>query len=100
MITAIFICLVLLTVVLIILLLWCIGTVTGIQKRMDTLLYVVSYIDLIQRKRFIRYLDQLSRKMSCNEDEMEDNQKQFLFHLSQELTNEIKRMEDDYKDLI
>ncbi len=100
MITAIFICLVLLTVVLIILLLWCIGTVTGIQKRMDALLYVVSYIDLIQRKRFIRYLDQLSRKMSCNEDEMEDNQKQFLFHLSQELTNEIKRMEDDYKDLI
>lgn len=100
MITAIFICLVLLTVVLIILLLWCIGTVTGIQKRMDALLYVVSYIDLIQRKRYIRYLDQLSRKMSCNEDEMEDNQKQFLFHLSQELTNEIKRMEDDYKDLI
>lgn len=100
MITAIFICLVLLTVVLIILLLWCIGTVTGIQKRMDALLYVVSYIDLIQRKRFIRYLDQLSRKMSCNKDEMEDNQKQFLFHLSQELTNEIKRMEDDYKDLI
>lgn len=100
MITAIFICLVLLTVVLIILLLWCIGTVTGIQKRMDALLYVVSYIDLIQRKRFIRYLDQLSRKMSCNEDEMEDNQKQFLFHLSQELTNEIKRMEDDYKNLI
>ena len=100
MITAIFICLVLLTVVLIILLLWCIGTVTGIQKRMDALLYVVSYIDLIQRKRFIRYLDQLSRKMSCNEDEMEDNQKQFLFHLSQELTNEIKRMEDDYKDMI
>lgn len=100
MITAIFICLVLLTVVLIILLLWCIGTVTGIQKRMDALLYVVSYIDLIQRKRFIRYLDQLSRKMSCNEDEMEDNQKQFLFHLSQELTNEIKRMENDYKDLI
>lgn len=100
MITAIFICLVLLTVVLIILLLWCIGTVTGIQKRMDALLYVVSYIDLIQRKRFIRYLDQLSRKMSCNEDEKEDNQKQFLFHLSQELTNEIKRMEDDYKDLI
>lgn len=100
MITAIFICLVLLTVVLIILLLWCIGTVTGIQKRMDALLYVVSYIDLIQRKRFIRYLDQLSRKMSCNEDEMEDNQKQFLFHLSQELTNEIKRMEDNYKDLI
>lgn len=100
MVTAIFICLVLLTVVLIILLLWCIGTVTGIQKRMDALLYVVSYIDLIQRKRFIRYLDQLSRKMSCNENEMEDNQKQFLFHLSQELTNEIKRMEDDYKDLI
>lgn len=100
MITAIFICLVLLTVVLIILLLWCIGTVTGIQKRMDALLYVVSYIDLIQRKRFIRYLDQLSRKMSCNEDKMEDNQKQFLFHLSHELTNEIKRMEDDYKDLI
>ncbi len=100
MVTAIFICLVLLTVVLIILLLWCIGTVTGIQKRMDALLYVVSYIDFIQRKRFIRYLDQLSRKMSCNEDEMEDNQKQFLFHLSQELTNEIKRMEDDYKDLI
>lgn len=100
MITAIFICLVLLTVVLITLLLWGIGTVTGIQKRMDALLYVVSYIDLIQRKRFIRYLDQLSRKMSCNEDEMEDNQKQFLFHLSQELTNEIKRMEDDYKDLI
>lgn len=100
MITAIFICLVLLTVVLIILLLWCIGTVTGIQKRMDALLYVVSYIDLIQRKRFILYLDQLSRKMSCNEDKMEDNQKQFLFHLSQELTNEIKRMEDDYKDLI
>ena len=100
MITAIFICLVLLTVVLIILLLWCIGTVTEIQKRMDALLYVVSYIDLIQRKRFIRYLDQLSRKMSCNEDEMEDNQKQFLFHLSQEMTNEIKRMKDDYKDLI
>lgn len=100
MVTAIFICLVLLTVVLITLLLWCIETVTGIQKRMDALLYVVSYIDLIQRKRFIRYLDQLSRKMSCNEDEMEDNQKQFLFHLSQELTNEIKRMEDDYKDLI
>lgn len=100
MVTAIFICLVLLTVVLITLLLWCIGVVTGIQKKMSALLYVVSYIDLIQRKRFIRYLDQLSRKMSCNEDEMEDNQKQFLFHLSQELTNEIKRMEDDYKDLI
>lgn len=100
MITAIFICLVLLAAVLITLLLWCIGTVTGIQKRMDALLYAVSCIDLIQRKRFIRYLDQLSRKMSCNEDEMEDNQKQFLFHLSQELTNEIKRMEDDYKDLI
>ena len=100
MITAIFICLVFLTAVLVILLLWCIGTVTGIQKRMNALLYTVSYIDLIQRKRFIRYLDQLSRKMSCNEDEMEDNQKQFLFHLSQELTNEIKRMEDDYKDLI
>lgn len=74
--------------------------VTGIQKRMNVLLYTVSYIDLIQRKRFIRYLDQLSKKMSCNEDEMEDNQKQFLFHLNQELTNEIKRMEDDYKDLI
>lgn len=100
MITAIFICLVLLTVVLITLLLWCIGTVTGIQKRMDALLYVVSYIDLIQRKRFIWYLNQLSRKMSCNEDEMEDDQKQFLFYLNQELTNEIKRMEDDYKDLI
>lgn len=100
MVTVIFICLVFLTVVLITLLLWCIEAVTGIQKRMDALLYVVSYIDLIQRKRFIRYLDQLSRKMSCNEDEMEDNQKQFLFHLSQELTNEIKRMEDDYKDLI
>lgn len=99
MITAIFICLVLLTVVLIILLLWCIGTVTGIQKRMDALLYTVSYIDLIQRKRFIRYLDQLYRKMSCNEDEMKDNQKQFLFHLKQELTSEIKRMEDDYKDM-
>lgn len=100
MITAIFVCLIILTVVLITLLLWCIGAVMGIQKRMNVLLYTVSYIDLIQRKRFIRYLDQLSRKMSCNEDEMEDNQKQFLFHLSQELTNEIKRMEDDYKDLI
>lgn len=100
MITAIFVCLIVLTVVLITLLLWCIGAVIGIQKRMNVLLYTVSYIDLIQRKRFIRYLDQLSRKMSCNEDEMEDNQKQFLFHLSQELTNEIKRMEDDYKDLI
>lgn len=102
MVTAIFICLVLLTVVLITLLLWCIRTVTEIQKRMDVLLYVVSYIDLIQRKRFIRYLDQLFRKMSCNEDEMEDNQKQFLFHLSQELTSEIKKMENDYdyKDLI
>lgn len=93
-------CLIVLTVVLITLLLWCIGAVIGIQKRMNVLLYTVSYIDLIQRKRFIRYLDQLSRKMSCNEDEMEDNQKQFLFHLSQELTSEIKRMEDDYKDLI
>lgn len=100
MITAIFVCLIVLTVVLTTLLLWCIGAVTGIQKRMNVLLYTVSYIDLIQRKRFIRYLDQLSRKMSCNEDEMEDNQKQFLFHLSQELTSEIKRMEDDYKDLI
>lgn len=100
MVTAIFVCLIVLTVVLITLLLWCIGAVIGIQKRMNVLLYTVSYIDLIQRKRFIRYLDQLSRKMSCNEDEMEDNQKQFLFHLSQELTNEIKRMEDDYKDLI
>lgn len=100
MITAIFVCLIVLTVVLITLLLWCIRAVTGIQKRMNVLLYTVSYIDLIQRKRFIRYLDQLSRKMSCNEDEMEDNQKQFLFHLSQELTSEIKRMEDDYKDLI
>ena len=100
MITAIFVCLIVLTVVLITLFLWCIGAVTGIQKRMNVLLYTVSYIDLIQRKRFIRYLDQLSRKMSCNEDEMEDNQKQFLFHLSQELTSEIKRMEDDYKDLI
>lgn len=100
MITAIFVCLIILTVVLITLLLWCIGAVMGIQKRMNVLLYTVSYIDLIQRKRFIRYLDQLSKKMSCNEDEMEDNQKQFLFHLSQELTSEIKRMEDDYKDLI
>lgn len=100
MITAIFVCLIVLTVVLITLLLWCIGAVIGIQKRMNVLLYTVSYIDLIQRKRFIRYLDQLSKKMSCNEDEMEDNQKQFLFHLSQELTNEIKRMEDDYKDLV
>ena len=100
MITAIFVCLIVLTVVLITLLLWCIGAVIGIQKRMNVLLYTVSYIDLIQRKRFIRYLDQLSRKMSCNEDEMEDNQKQFLFHLSQELTSEIKRIEDDYKDLI
>lgn len=100
MITAIFVCLIVLTVVIITLLLWCIGAVIGIQKRMNVLLYTVSYIDLIQRKRFIRYLDQLSRKMSCNEDEMEDNQKQFLFHLSQELTSEIKRMEDDYKDLI
>lgn len=100
MITAIFVCLIVLTVVLITLLLWCIGAVIGIQKRMNALLYTVSYIDLIQRKRFIRYLDQLSRKMSCNEDEMEDNQKQFLFHLNQELTSEIKRMEDDYKDLI
>ena len=100
MITAIFVCLIVLTVVIITLLLWCIGVVIGIQKRMDALLYTVSYIDLIQRKRFIRYLDQLFRKMSCNEDEMEDNQKQFLFHLSQELTSEIKRMEDDYKDLI
>jgi hypothetical protein len=87
-------------VVLITLLLWCIGTVTGIQKRMDALLYVVSYIDLIQRKRFIRYLDQLSRKMGDFEDEMDDKQKSFLFHLSQEVINEIKRMEDDYKDLI
>lgn len=100
MITAIFVCLIVLTVVLITLLLWCIGAVTGIQKRMNVLLYTVSYIDLIQRKRFIRYLDQLSKKMSCNEDEMEDNQKQFLFHLNRELTSEIKRMEDDYKDLI
>jgi hypothetical protein len=100
MITAIFVCLIVLTVVLITLLLWCIGAVMGIQKRMNVLLYTVSYIDLIQRKRFIRYLDQLSKKISCNEDEMEDNQKQFLFHLSQELTSEIKRMEDDYKDLI
>lgn len=100
MITAIFICLVLLTVVLITLLLWCIGAVIGIQKRMNALLYTVSYIDLIQRKRFIRYLDQLSRKMGDFEDEMDDKQKSFLFHLSQEVTNEIKRMEDDYKDLI
>lgn len=100
MVTAIFVCLIVLTVVPITLLLWCIGAVTGIQKRMNVLLYMVSYIDLIQRKRFIRYLDQLSRKMSCNEDEMEDNQKQFLFHLNQELTSEIKRMEDDYKDMI
>lgn len=100
MVTAIFVCLIVLTVVIITLLLWCIRAVIGIQKRMNALLYTVSYIDLIQRKRFIRYLDQLSRKMSCNEDEMEDNQKQFLFHLSQELTSEIKRMEDDYKDLI
>ena len=68
------------------------------EKNECSSLDTVSYIDLIQRKRFIRYLDQLSRKMSCNEDEMEDNQKQFLFHLSQELTSEIKRMEDDYKD--
>lgn len=100
MVTAIFVCLIVLTVVLITLLLWCIGAVTGIQKRMNVLLYTVSYIDLIQRKRYIRYLDQLSRKMSCNEDEMEDNQKQFLFHLNQELTSEIKRMEDDYKNMI
>lgn len=100
MITAIFICLVFLTVVLILLILWCIGTVIGIQKRMNALLYTVSYIDLIQRKRFIRYLDQLSKKIICNEDEMEDNQKQFLIHLNQELASEIKRMEDDYKDLI
>lgn len=100
MITAIFVCLIVLTVVLITLLLWCIGAVTGIQKRMNVLLYTVSYIDLIQRKRFIRYLDQLSRKMGDFEDEMDDKQKSFLFHLSQEVTNEIKRMEDDYKDLI
>ncbi len=100
MVTAIFVCLVILSVVLITLLLWCIGAVTGIQKRMDALLYVVSYIDFIQRKRFIRYLDQLSRKMGDFEDEMDDKQKSFLFHLSQEVTNEIKRMEDDYKDLI
>lgn len=100
MVTAIFVCLIVLTVVLITLLLWCIGAVTGIQKRMNVLLYTVSYIDLIQRKRFIRYLDQLSRKMGDFEDEMDDKQKSFLFHLSQEVTNEIKRMEDDYKDLI
>lgn len=100
MVTAIFICLVFLTVVLIILLLWCIGAVIGIQKRMNALLYTVSYIDLIQRKRFIRYLDQLSRKMGDFEDEMDDKQKSFLFHLSQEVANEIKRMEDDYKDIL
>lgn len=100
MITAIFVCLIILTVVLITLLLWCIGAVTGIQKRMNVLLYTVSYIDLIQRKRFIRYLDQLSRKMGDFEDEMDDKQKSFLFHLSQEVANEIKRMEDDYKDMM
>lgn len=100
MITAIFVCLIVLTVVLITLLLWCIGAVTGIQKRMNVLLYTVSYIDLIQRKRFIRYLDQLSKKMGDFEDEMDDKQKSFLFHLSQEVANEIKRMEDDYKDIL
>lgn len=100
MITAIFICIVFLTVSVIVFLLWTTGIMIGIKKRLDILVYTTSYIDLIQRKRFIRYLDQLSKKMSCNEDEMEDNQKQFLFHLSQELTSEIKRMEDDYKDLI
>lgn len=100
MVTAIFVCLIVLTVVLITLLLWCIGAVIGIQKRMNALLYTVSYIDLIQRKRFIRYLDQLSRKMGDFEDEMDDKQKSFLFHLSQEVANEIKRMEDDYKDIL
>lgn len=100
MVTAIFICLVFLTAVLVILLLWCIGTVTGIQKRMNVLIYTVSYIDLVQRKRFIRYLDQLSRKMDSCGEELEDKQKQFLFHLSQELASEIKRMEDDYKDMM
>lgn len=98
--TAIFVCLTVLTVVLITLLLWCIGAVTGIQKRMDALLYAVSYIDLIQRKRFIRYLDQLSRKMGDFEDEMDDKQKQFLFLMSKELQEEIKRLEDDYKDMM
>lgn len=100
MITAIFICIVFLTVSVIVFLLWTTGIMIGIKKRLDILVYTTSYIDLIQRKRFIRYLDQLSRKMGDFEDEMDDKQKSFLFHLSQEVANEIKRMEDDYKDMM
>lgn len=100
MITAIFVCLVILVVLHLFFFLWIVGGQVNMKKRMNVLLYTVSYIDFIQRKRFIRYLDNISRKMSYCDEELDDKQKQYLFLMNKELQEEIKRLEEDYKDLI
>lgn len=100
MVTAIFVCLVILSVLHMFFFLWIVGGQVNMKKRMNVLLYTVSYIDFIQRKRFIRYLDNISRKMSYCDEELDDKQKQFLFLMSKELQEEIKRLEDDYKDMM
>lgn len=100
MVTAIFVCLVILSVLHILFFLWIVGGQINMKKRINVLIYTLSYIDFIQRKRFIRYLDNISRKMDSFDEELDDEQKQFLFFMSKELQEEIKRLEDDYKDMM
>lgn len=100
MVTAIFVCLVILSVLHMFFFLWIVGRQVNMKKRINVLIYTLSYIDFIQRKRFIRYLDNISRKMGSFDEELDDKQKQFLFLMSKELQEEIKRLEDDYKDMM
>lgn len=100
MVTAIFVCLVILVVLHMFFFLWIVGGQVNMKKRINVLIYTLSYIDFIQRKRFIRYLDNISRKMSYCDEELDDKQKQFLFLMNKELQEEIKRLEDDYKDMM
>lgn len=100
MITAIFVCLVILLVLHMFFFLWIVGGQVNMKKRINVLIYTLSYIDFIQRKRFIRYLDNISRKMSYCDEELDDKQKQYLFLMNKELQEEIKRLEEDYKDMM
>lgn len=62
-----------------------------IRKDIKSLNVTADYIDIIQRKRFIRYLDQLGRKY-----EKFEGAEQFLNMLNSELREEIKRLDRDY----
>lgn len=91
MITALFVCFVVFLILFVFVAILLLSFMNEMRKGIKNLNVTADYIDIIQRKRFIRYLDQLGRKY-----EKFEGTEQFLNMLNSELREEIKRLDRDY----